>query len=50
MRSRWKRTCRQRSIGRSCRLCSTLCDIGSVVSIPEKKKKEEIYKGDGRDF
>lgn len=49
MRNRWKRICRRRSIGRSCRLCSSLWDFGSVVSIMEKRKKE-IYKGDGRDF
>lgn len=40
MRNRWKRICRRRSIGRSCRLCSSLWDFGSVVSIMEKRKKE----------
>lgn len=49
MRNRWKRICRRRSIGRSCRLCSSLWDFGSVVSIMEKRKKE-IYKGNGREF
>lgn len=49
MRNRWKRICRRRSIGRSCRLCSSLWYFGSVVSIKEKRKKE-VYKGDGRDF
>lgn len=43
MRSRWKRICRRRSIGRSCRLCSSLCDVGPVVSITEKRKKRKKY-------
>lgn len=33
-----KRICRRRSIGLFCHLCSSLCNVGLVVSNGEKKK------------